>query len=120
MGAARHIDKDIRLGSVNLIEEIKGVTSTYTLEIPVDDFVIVEIVETAGDPDQLRAFWSTQNHAADASDAPIPGDLFLGVVSHTSEYLHFSSTETPYSSRTGRTLSELLLRCARRLDDSTA
>ena len=100
MGAAPHIDEDIRLGGGDSIEEKKVLASTYTLEISVDDFVVVEIVETAGDPDQLRAFWSAQNQAADASDAPIPGDLFLGVVSHTSGYPHYSSIETPYSSRT--------------------
>ena len=36
-------------------EEKDRIDSTYTFQIPVDDFIVVQIAETAGDPDQLRS-----------------------------------------------------------------
>ena len=37
-----------------LVEKDGRTISTYTFEIPMDNFISVQIVETAGDPDQLR------------------------------------------------------------------
>ena len=37
-----------------LVEKDGRTIPTYTSEIPVDNFISMQIVETAGDPDQLR------------------------------------------------------------------
>ena len=56
------------------VEEKKSTASTYALEISMDNFVAVEILETAGNPNHLHSLWSPQYQTANASDAPIPGD----------------------------------------------
>jgi hypothetical protein len=60
-----------------------------------DDFAEVQIVETAGDPNQLRSLSSAQSRMADTSDAPNPGGLHLDISLRMLGYHHVASTEIP-------------------------
>ena len=55
-GTALRIYENVRLGkAVRQPERNNRLNPTNTLQIPVDDFVFVQIVEATGDPDQLHS-----------------------------------------------------------------